>query len=127
MLAGNIGVLTTQGWLVSVGRYVGRVGACDLDDVARKRAPTIGVTFRTRTPKEAVVYTERFAPHLLSALATGALKPVPDRTFPLEWMADADVYVMSDLQIGKMVVTIGDGARRAVPHGAHADEHGARV
>jgi hypothetical protein len=38
MLADNIRVLALKGRLVSVGRNAGRVGDCDLDEVARKRA-----------------------------------------------------------------------------------------
>jgi NADPH2:quinone reductase len=48
MLADNIQLLAIKGRLVSVGRNAGRVGECDLDEVARKRASIIGVTFRTR-------------------------------------------------------------------------------
>jgi NADPH:quinone reductase len=111
MLAENIRVLAIQGRFVSVGRNAGRVGACDLDEVARKRARIIGVTFRTRTPEEALACSERFAAHLLGAFTASALKPVLDRTFPFERIADAHTYMLSDVQIGKIVVTIGDGAR----------------
>ena len=104
MLADNIRVLAIKGRLVSVGRNAGRVGDCDLDEVARKRASLIGVTFRTRTLEEALVCSERFAAHLLSAFATGALKPVLDRTFPLAQIADAHAYMLSDAQVGKIVV-----------------------
>ena len=104
MLADNIRVLAIQGRLVSVGRNAGRVGDCDLDEVARKRASIIGVTFRTRTLEEALVCSERFATHLLGAFATGALKPVLDRTFPLAQIADAHAYMLSDAQVGKIVV-----------------------
>ena len=89
---------------MSVGRNAGRVGDCDLDEVARKRASIIGVTFRTRTLEEALVCSERFAAHLLSAFAMGALKPVLDRTFPLAQIADAHAYMLSDAQVGKIVV-----------------------
>ncbi|MBI3330166.1 MAG: zinc-binding dehydrogenase [Nitrospinae bacterium] len=111
MLAANIRVLAIKGRLVSVGRNAGRVGECDLDEVARKRASIIGVTFRTRTPEEALVCSERFAAHLLGAFATGALKPVLDRTFPFERIADAHAYMLSDAQIGKIVVTMQDDTR----------------
>jgi len=111
MLADNIRVLAIKGRLVSVGRNAGRVGDCDLDEVARKRASIIGVTFRTRTPEEALVCGERFAADLLDAFATGALKPVLDQTFPLERIADAHAYMLRDAQIGKIVVTVGDGTR----------------
>lgn len=106
MLADNIRALAIKGRLVSVGRNAGRVGDCDLDEVARKRASIIGVTFRTRTPEEALVCGERFAADLLRAFTTGALKPVLDRTFPLERISDAHAYMLSDAQIGKIVLTM---------------------
>ena len=109
MLADNIRVLALKGRLVSVGRNAGRVGDCDLDEVARKRASIIGVTFRTRTPEESLACSERFAAHLLDAVVKGALKPVLDRTFPFERLADAHAYMLSDAQTGKIVLTMGDG------------------
>jgi NADPH:quinone reductase-like Zn-dependent oxidoreductase len=109
MLADNIRVLALQGRLVSVGRNAARVGDCDLDEVARKRARIIGVTFRTRTPEESLVCSERFAAHLLEAVTKGALKPVLDRTFPFARLADAHTYMLSDAQTGKIVLTMADG------------------
>ncbi len=106
MLADNIRVLAIKGRLVSVGRNAGQVGDCNLDEIARKRASIIGVTFRTRTTEEALMCSERFATDLLSAFTTGTLKPVLDRTFPFEQIADAHAYMLSDAQIGKIVVTM---------------------
>ena len=57
MLADNIRTLALKARLVSVGRNAGRVGDCDLDEIARKRASIIGVTFRTRTPEESLQCT----------------------------------------------------------------------
>ena len=113
MLADNIQTLALKGRLVSVGRNAGRVGDCDLDEVARKRARIIGVTFRTRTPEESLACSERFAAHLLGAFEGGALKPVLDRTFPFARLADAHAYMLSDAQTGKIVLAIGDGGSRA--------------
>jgi NADPH2:quinone reductase len=109
MLADNIRVMALRARLVSVGRNAGRVGECDLDEIARKRASIIGVTFRTRTPEESLVCSERFAAHLLDAVTKGALKPVLDRAFPFERLADAHTYMLSDAQTGKIVLTMGDG------------------
>src|SRR6266446_723874 len=106
MLADNIAVLALKARLVSVGRNAGRVGDCDLDEIARKRASIIGVTFRTRTPEESLACSERFAAHLLDAVAKGALKPVLDRTFPFERLTDAHKYMLSDTQTGKIVLMI---------------------
>lgn len=106
MLADNIQLLALKGRLVTVGRNAGRVGDCDLDEIARKRASIIGVTFRTRTPEESLACSERFAAHLLDAVATEALKPTLDRTFPFERLTDAHKYMLSDTQTGKIVLTI---------------------
>jgi NADPH:quinone reductase-like Zn-dependent oxidoreductase len=69
----------------------------------------VTVTFRTHTPEESLQCSERFAAHLLDAVAKGALKPVLDRTFPFERLADAHKYMLSDGQTGKIVLMVGDG------------------
>jgi NADPH:quinone reductase-like Zn-dependent oxidoreductase len=109
MLAENVRTLALEGRLVSVGRNAGFVGECNLDEIARKRARIIGVTFRTRTPEESLQCSERFAAHLQGAVVTGALKPVLDRAFPFERLADAHAYMLSDAQTGKIVLTVADG------------------
>jgi NADPH2:quinone reductase len=106
LLAGNIEVLALKGRLVSVGRTGTWVGECNLDEIARKRARIIGVTFRTRTPEESLQCSERFAAHLLPAVAKGDLRPVLDRTFPFERLTDAHTYMLSDAQTGKIVLTM---------------------
>src|ERR1700722_5817022 len=108
MLADNIRALAIKGRLVSVGRNAGQVGDCNLDEVARKRVSIIGVTFRTRSVDESMICGERFSADLLEAFSTGALKPVLDRTFPFERIADAHAYMLSDTQIGKIVVTMNE-------------------
>jgi NADPH2:quinone reductase len=107
MLADNLHVMAIKGRFVSVGRNAGKVGECDLDEVARKRVSIIGVTFRTRTPEETLVCSERFAADMMRDVFRGALKPVVDRTFPYEQIAAAQEYMLSDAQIGKIVLTFG--------------------
>jgi len=111
MLADNLRALAIKGRLVSVGRNAGNVGECNLDELARKRVSIIGVTFRTRSPEEALACSQRFAADLLGAFSTGALKPVLDRTFPFDRIADAHNYMMGDAQTGKIVLTISHLAR----------------
>ena len=106
MLADNIRALAIKGRLVSVGRNAGNVGECNLDQVAFKRVSIIGVTFRTRSPQESLLCSERFAAACLDGFRTGALKPVLDRTFPFDKIADAHAYMLSDAQVGKIVLTI---------------------
>ena len=66
-----------------------------VEDPEKKRR-IIGVTFRTRTPEESLACSERFSAHLLDAVAKGTLKPVLDRTFPFDRLADAHKYMLSD-------------------------------
>jgi NADPH:quinone reductase len=106
MLADNIRLLAIKGRLISVGRNAGRVGECDLDEVARKRASIIGVTFRTRSAEEALQCSERFGAQMLAAFGKGQLKPVLDRTFPFDRLADAHAYMLGDAQIGKIVLVM---------------------
>ena len=108
MLAENIRTLAIKGRLVSVGRNASRVGDCDLDEVARKRARIIGVTFRTRTPEESLQCSERFAADLLGAFSKGQLRPTLDRAFPFAKLADAHAYMLSDAQTGKIVLTVSE-------------------
>ena len=105
MLADNIAALAVQGRLVSVGRNAGKLGQCDLDQVALKRASIIGVSFRTRTPQETFLCFERFSNACLGGFGSGVLKPVLDRTFPFDRLADAHDYMLSDRQVGKIVLT----------------------
>jgi NADPH:quinone reductase len=44
---------------------------------------------------------------VLTGLASGALKPVIDRTFPLEEIVEAHRYLESNQHVGKIVVTVG--------------------
>lgn len=105
MLADNIRALAIKGRLVSVGRNAGNIGACDLDQIAFKRARMIGVTFRTRTAQESLECSARFVTSCLDAFLSGALRPVLDRTFSFDNIADAHAYLLSDAQVGKAVLT----------------------
>lgn len=107
MLPENIRTLALKGRLVSVGRNAGFSGECNLDEIARKRAKIIGVTFRTRTQEESLQCSERCAAHLGEAIAKGVLKPVLDRSFPFEALHDAHKYMLSDAQTGKIVLMGG--------------------
>lgn len=90
---------------VSVGRNAGPNATIDLDALARKRLELIGVTFRTRTPAEALACSKRFAEQLLAAFDNGQLAPVLDRSFPLAALPEAHDYMLTDAQIGKIVLS----------------------
>jgi NADPH:quinone reductase-like Zn-dependent oxidoreductase len=43
---------------------------------------------------------------IVEGLAGGQLKPVIDRTFPLDQIGEANRYLESNQQVGKIVVTV---------------------
>ena len=64
----------------------------------------IGVTFRTRTLEERIAIADRMKADLLPALADGRLRPVIDRIFPLTEALEAQRYMTTNAQIGKIVL-----------------------
>jgi len=96
--------MSVEGRFVTVGRTGGKEAAIDLDLVARQRLSIIGVTFRTRTPEEALACSTRFAHDLLPFFDDGSLRPVLDRTFPLEDLPAAHDYMRADDHVGKIVL-----------------------
>ena len=61
---------------------------------------------RTRSAEEALQCSERFATQMLDAFSSGRLKPILDRTFPFDRLADAHAYMLSDAQLGKIVLIL---------------------
>ena len=68
-----------------------------------------GLSLRGWVASEIWNRPERFEPArqmILRGLATGRLKPVIDRTFPLDQIVEAHRYLESNQQVGKVVVTV---------------------
>ncbi len=105
-LKDNLRCMALCGRLVSVGRLAGKIGELDLDFLALRRLHLIGVTFRTRTLDERIAIVRAFARDLLPALADGRLRPVIDRTFPLDRALEAQEYMASNQQLGKIVLKV---------------------
>jgi NADPH2:quinone reductase len=103
--------LRIEGRYVTVGRNAGATSTVNLDRIALNRLSIIGVTFRTRSASEALACSDRFAEDLLGAFSADpqgqdgpSLQPVLDRVFPLSALPDAHEYMLSDQQIGKIVL-----------------------
>ena len=100
----NVKILAIEGRLISVGRTASPVGVLDLDHLSRQRASIIGVTFRTRTPDEALRCSERCAEELLGALGSD-IRVIVDSTFPVNDIAAAQRHMLTDSHLGKIIVT----------------------
>jgi NADPH:quinone reductase len=103
-LKDNLRCMAVKGRMVSVGRIAGGIGELDLDLMALKRLHLIGVTFRTRTIEERIAVAEGVIRDLLPALTDGRLRPVVDRVFRLEEAAEAQNYMLTNAQIGRIVL-----------------------
>ena len=64
------------------------------------------VGFRSRPIEEKLALNAQFKHHVLPHLASGAMKPVVDRSFPLEQAAEAHRYMETNANFGKIVLTI---------------------
>jgi len=58
------------------------------------------------TLDERIAIARRFAADLLPALADGRLRPLIDRVFPLDQALEAQAYMVSNAQVGKIVLTV---------------------
>jgi NADPH2:quinone reductase len=105
-LADNLRCMALRGRLVSIGRLGGGTADLNLDLLALKRLSLIGVTFRTRTLDERIAIVQRFAADLLPALADGRLRCRIDRVFPLHEALEAQGYMASNAQVGKIVLMV---------------------
>jgi NADPH2:quinone reductase len=103
-LKDNLRCMAVKGRMVSVGRIAGGNGELDLETMALKRLQLIGVTFRTRTLEEKIAIAKAVVNDLLPSLTDGRLRPVVDRVFRLEDAAEAQSYMLSNAQIGRIVL-----------------------
>jgi len=95
-----------RGRIINVGRLGKWTGEIDLDEHSRKRIALIGVTFRTRSVDECAEIVRRTEEDLATLMERGEMRPVIDRTFPLEEAAAAQDYLRSGQHFGKVVLMI---------------------
>ncbi len=108
-LARNIRSLNFGGRLVQVGMLGGTEGAeLPLDRVLYRHLKIIGTVMKSRTAAVKHAMTRRFADAWLSQFASRNLVPVIDSTFPLAHAADAHRRMESNLNVGKIILTMND-------------------
>ena len=103
----NVAALAVQGRIVQIGVMAGGAGSFNLGALLPKRAALIGTVLRARPLEEKIAISRRFAQEILPLFDTGALRPVVDRRFTLEEIAEAHAYLETNANVGKVVVTVG--------------------
>jgi NADPH2:quinone reductase len=106
----NVDAAAVLGRVICLGRVSGPRGELDLDEFARKRIRMTGVTFRTRSFDERCVVVARFIRELLPALENKAVRPVWDRSFDWADCAEAELFLRSGHQFGKVLLSMKPSA-----------------
>jgi NADPH2:quinone reductase len=102
----NLASATLQGRIFCLGRVSGPRGELDLDEFARKRIHMTGLTFRTRTFEERCAVVARFIRELLPALESKEVRPVWDRSFDWADTLQAETFLRSGHQFGKVLISV---------------------
>jgi putative PIG3 family NAD(P)H quinone oxidoreductase len=103
----NVEALATGGRLVSIGLQGGRVGELDLAMLMAKRASVHATGLRARPvegPDGKGVIVAAVASDLWPHLATGRIRPVIDRRFPLAQAAEAHAAMEAGGHVGKILL-----------------------
>jgi putative PIG3 family NAD(P)H quinone oxidoreductase len=101
----NIDALAVRGRIVQVGVLTSG-GRADVSKLLGKRAALIGTLLRARPIEEKIAVTQRFSREVLPLFDSKALRPVIDRRFPLDAVADAHRYMESNANVGKILVDV---------------------
>jgi NADPH:quinone reductase-like Zn-dependent oxidoreductase len=107
--ADNLAVLAPRGRLIMLGFLAGSGTEADLGPILRKRLEVIGTVMRTRGLEERIplvrAFTERMLPLFEPRAEQGApLRPVLERTYPMNQLADAHRVMEGNATFGKIVV-----------------------
>ena len=103
----NVAVLAVKGHIVQVGVMGGGKISFNLSALMPKRGKISGTVLRARPLEEKIAITQRFIAEMLPLFDSGVLKPVIDRRFSFDQIADAHRYMESNANVGKIVIDVG--------------------
>jgi NADPH:quinone reductase len=105
-LAANLASLAIGGRLVLVGLLGGTLASLDLRTLMAKRLTVVGTTLRGRPIEEKIALTRRFEELVVPWLADGTVRPVIDRVYGFEEIAQATQRMSSNLGFGKVILRL---------------------
>jgi putative PIG3 family NAD(P)H quinone oxidoreductase len=109
-LADHLAMLALQGRLVILGLMGGRKGEIELDQLLHRRLEIIGSVMRSRGPDERAALVrelaERLVPLFEARNGSPVLRPVVDRVYPMEQIAEAHGVMERNENFGKLVLQI---------------------
>ena len=102
----NLRVVAQRGTIVQVGLMGGGSVQVNVGLLMAKRAHWVGTTLRARPIEEKVALTRQFAAEVLPMFADGRLRPVIDRRFPFERIAEAHELMAGNANAGKILLEL---------------------
>jgi NADPH2:quinone reductase len=102
----NIRCAAEDGRIVNIGYQSGSVATIDFMRVMLKRLTLTGSTLRVRTSEVKAAIARAVEERALPLVASGTIKVVLDRTFPLAEAAQAHARMETSQHIGKIVLTV---------------------
>ena len=102
----NLAALRTCGTVVQVGLLGGGEPTVALRRLMAKRARLVGTVLRARPLEEKIALSRRFADEVLPLFEIGRLRPVIDRRFSIDDVAEAHHYMESNANFGKIVFDV---------------------
>jgi tumor protein p53-inducible protein 3 len=104
----NVDVLALDGRLVLLATLGGgRIDSFDLRELFKRRAHVFASTLRNRNLSYKVKLTQEFAAEMMPKFLDGSLKPVIDRVFDWEDVAEAHRHMGENRNVGKIVLRVG--------------------
>lgn len=100
----NLELLAQEGRLVLINMMRGDEASVKLSTVMRKRLTITGSTLRARDTAFKAAIARQLEKYVWPWLATGKVKPVIYKTFPMEAAAEAHALMESSQHIGKIVL-----------------------
>ena len=96
--------LAVGGRFVTIGRMSGVTkGELDVDRLAERRLHLYGVSNRLRTPAQRAI-SQAISRRPVAGNGDGRLRPLIDRTFPLDEITAAGAWLEADRHVGKVVL-----------------------
>lgn len=102
----NLKALAPKGRMVLVGLMSGGSVTANLGMLLGKRLQVRGTVLRARSLEEKATATRAFEKSVLPHMASGRVKAIVDRTFPLAEAAAAQIYMESNANFGKIVLEV---------------------
>ncbi len=101
----NLKAMAVDGRCAIISLQAGRQISADFEPLLRRRLTLVGSTLRPLPKSEKSRIATNVARTVLPLVAQGIIRPHINQTFPLERATDAHIWMESDFNMGKIVLT----------------------